>query len=125
VTAPDVPTEHAEQANLIAWAQDAAQKHPDLRLLYAIPNGEHRHWTVARRLKAEGVRPGVPDLCLPVRRSGFSGLYLELKRRRGGHISDNQAWWHLTLTQQGYMVAVCRGATDARNALIKYLELPT
>lgn len=125
MTAPDVPTEHAEQANLIAWAQDAQHHHPELGLLFAIPNGEHRHWTVAKRLKAEGVRPGVPDLMLPVPRSGWHGLFLELKKRTGGHVSTAQAGWHSGLLQQGYMVAVCRGAIDARNALIKYLELPT
>jgi len=126
VTAPTpVPTEHAEQAQLLAWAQDAQQKHPDLRLLFAIPNGEHRHWTVARRLKAEGVRPGVPDLMLPVKRSGFSGLFVELKRRSGGRVSEEQAWWHAVLLGQGFMVATCKGAVDARNALIRYLELPS
>lgn len=124
MTAPAIPTEHAEQAQLVAWAQDAASRYPDLRLLYAIPNGEHRHWTVARRLKEEGVRAGVPDLCLPVKRSGFSGLYVELKRRQGGVVSPEQSWWHVALSGQGYMVAVCRGAVDARNALIRYLELP-
>jgi len=125
VTAPAVPSELEEQSQLVAWAQDAQQAHPELRLLFAIPNGEHRHWTVAKRLKAQGVRAGVPDLFLPAPRSGWHGLFLELKRRDGGVVSDHQAGWHLGLTQQGYMVAVCRGATDARNALIKYLELPT
>lgn len=125
MTAAAVPSELEEQVQLLAWAQDAQQRHPELALLFAIPNGEHRHWTVAKRLKAQGVRPGVPDLFLPAPRSGWHGLFLELKRREGGAVSDNQAWWHLTLSQQGYMVAVCRGAIDARNALIKYLELPT
>ena len=124
MTAAAIPSELEEQQQLIAWAQDAQQQHPELRLLFAIPNGEHRHWTVAKRLKRQGVRPGVPDLMLPAPRSGFHGLFLELKRRDGGVISDRQAGWHTGLLEQGYMVAVCRGAIDARNALLKYLELP-
>ena len=31
---------------------------------FAIGNGELRHINVARRLKAEGVTPGVPDICI-------------------------------------------------------------
>lgn len=124
MTPPSVPSEHAEQARLVAWAHDQQQRHPELALLFAIPNGEHRHWTVARRLKEQGVRPGVPDLFLPAPRSGWHGLFLELKRRDGGVVSDQQAGWHAGLLEQGYMVAVCRGAVDARNALIRYLELP-
>jgi hypothetical protein len=32
--------------------------------LFAIPNGGHRNKIVAKKLKAEGVLAGVPDLCL-------------------------------------------------------------
>ena len=84
--------EHAEQVALFRWAAIARSRYPELALLYAIPNGGHRHIQVARRLKAEGVKPGVPDICLPVPRGNWSGLYIELKTARGT-VSKAQRGW--------------------------------
>lgn len=86
-----VPTEAQEQVTLFSWA--AVQAIPELALLYHIPNGGSRHKAEAARLRAEGVRAGVPDLCLPVPRGGFHGLYIELKRLRGGRLSEQQRAW--------------------------------
>jgi hypothetical protein len=76
-------TEHDEQVALSRWVTLLQPRHPELALLHAIPNGGHRHKAVAVRLKAEGVKRGVPDLCLPVPRGGHHGLYLEMKTRQG------------------------------------------
>lgn len=42
-----------------------------------------------------GTRRGVPDVCLPVARCGFHGLYVEMKRRQKSlsHVSDDQNVW--------------------------------
>jgi hypothetical protein len=58
------PSEHAEQAALVAWADGHAGRLPALGLLLAIPNGARTSMSVARRLKAEGLRKGCPDLFL-------------------------------------------------------------
>ena len=50
--------------------------------VFHIPNGGYRNKAEAAHLKAQGVRPGVPDLCVPVARHGYHGLYIEMKRRR-------------------------------------------
>ena len=114
-------TEHVEQANLIQWAGLASCKYPELRLLYAIPNGGNRHPVTAAKLKAEGVRAGVPDLCLPVPRGTYAGMYIELKRRKGGTVSAEQRVWMEELTQQRYRVEVCKGWEAARDAIVRYL----
>ena len=36
--------------------------------MFRIPNGGSRHPAEAARLKAQGVKAGVPDLCIPVAR---------------------------------------------------------
>src|SRR5699024_10256580 len=77
-------TEHDEQVQLIRWAGLARGAYPALRWLHAVPNGGARNIVVARKLKAEGVQRGVPDLCLPVPRGPYHGLYIELKRAGGG-----------------------------------------
>ena len=54
-------SEHDEQVLIFKWARLSEGRWPELALLFAIPNGGHRHKAVAAKLKAEGVRAGVPD----------------------------------------------------------------
>ena len=65
--------ESQEQQALFSWAEYAKGLHPELGLLYHIPNGGKRDKLEAARLKLEGVKAGVPDLCLPVARGGAQG----------------------------------------------------
>ena len=76
-----VPLEEAEQCALMEWAAYNAGKWPELRLLYHIPNEGKRSIRAGARLKAQGLKRGVPDNHLPVARGGYIGLYIELKRR--------------------------------------------
>ena len=117
-----IGTEASEQEALFAWAEYQKGKHPELELMYHIPNGGSRNKIEAARLKAQGVKPGVPDICLPVPRGKYHGLYIELKRTKGGRISSDQTVWLERLMQQGYAIAICLGWDDARNIIIKYLE---
>ena len=118
---PPPPSEHQEQVALIRWARMRAATLPQLELLFAIANGGERHQIVAAKLKAEGVKPGAPDLCLPVARGGFHGLYLELKRRGGGRLSPEQKIWLERLQEQGYRATVAYGWDDARQIIESYL----
>lgn len=111
--------EHLEQVAVIRWF-DA--QHSALRgRLFAVPNGGHRHVAVAAKLKAEGVRPGVPDLWLPVQRQGFAGLVIEMKAGKG-RLSSNQQDWLGFLGEQGYMAVVCVGADAAIQTIKDYLQ---
>ena len=88
--------------------------------MFAIPNGGHRHKAVAVRMKAEGVKPGVPDICLPVPRGPWHGLYIELKTE-GGSVSRAQRRWLTLLTALGYRAEVCRGWQQAQAVIEDYL----
>ena len=79
----------------------------------------------AARLRAQGVKSGVPDLCLPVARGGNHGLYIELKRQRGGRISEEQVRWIDGLLEQGYAAAICKGWQEAASVIIDYLQRKT
>lgn len=113
-----VPTEHEEQVMLFKWA--ALRR--DLDVMYAIPNGGHRDIRVAARLKQEGVKAGVPDICIPIARGGHHGLYIELKRRKNGRVSPDQLKWLEALMREGYACAVCCGWEAARDVINGYLE---
>lgn len=88
------PTEDIEQAEVIRWANEHESRYPVLSLLFHVPNGGNRHKATAVKLKAQGVRKGVPDLCLPVPRNDFHGLWIEMKRIRGGSVKPEQKDWH-------------------------------
>ena len=118
-------TEHEEQARLVKWAWYKSATIPELKLLFSIPNGGERHPAVAAKMKAEGVKKGVPDLFLPVQRHDRAGLFIEMKRSRGGRLSPEQAEWHERLTDAGYAVHVCCGASEAIEAIERYLRHET
>lgn len=118
------PTEHDEQCALMVHVGYYLGRWPELALLYAIPNGGQRSKAVAGKLKAEGVKPGVPDLCLPVPRGGFHGLYIEMKRvGERDATSPAQKAWHAALRAQGYRVVVCEGEAEAMAVIIEYMRL--
>lgn len=117
-----VPSEEQEQAAVFEWAALLENQTPELALLFHVPNGGKRHPATAARLKAQGVKPGVPDICLPVARHGYHGLFIEMKRRKGGQLSDHQKAWIEALREQGYMVAVCKGADEAIEVLSWYVR---
>ena len=132
-TIEHVPDEHTEQKNVINWAELMSNRHPELKLIFAIPNGGNRNIVTAVRLKAEGVRAGVPDLFLPVPRPSFMGgklagryqmgLWIEMKKRKGSTTSKEQHWWHEKLRDQGYRVEVCKGAEEAIKVISDYLGI--
>lgn len=118
------PTEHDEQVSLFRMFGYAQAKYPALGLAHAIPNGGQRHKAVAARLRAEGVRRGVPDIFVPAPVGPFGGLYIELKRRDAppSAVRPEQRDWHQRLRSAGYAVEVCRGADDAFAVALDYLD---
>lgn len=116
-----VPKEAEEQAALFSWARLAAGTMPELKLLYHVPNGGSRNRLEAIHLKQQGVRSGVPDICLPVPRGGKGALYIELKRRSGGRLEARQKEWLDALNAAGNLAVVCHGWEEARTVIEQYL----
>lgn len=103
------------------WATLAAGTYPELRLMYHIPNEGKRSVVRGAQMKAEGLRKGVPDICLPVSRHGFHALYIELKRRKGGRLTEEQRGWIDALNRVGNRAVVCYGWDEARTEIEFYL----
>lgn len=108
-----IPTEHEEQRELVRWFR---QSMPSMRI-FAIPNGGARTAATAGRLKAEGVSPGVPDLFIPALK-----LWVEMKRTKGGILSQEQKDWRDYLESVGYCVIVGKGADDAKAKIIAFFN---
>lgn len=99
-------------------------KYPEINLLFAIPNGGTRITREAVALRRQGVKSGVPDLCLPVARGGYHGWWGEMKRLRSGHLSPEQRDWITRLRREGYWAGWHRGADEMLADLLWYLSLP-
>ena len=110
-----------EQIAVFQWAEFAKRKYPQLAFLFAIPNGGSRHIAEAVNLKKSGVKSGVPDMCLPVMRGEYAGLYIELKTGKG-KVSPQQEEWIDCLNDNGYKAVICRGSGEAIDVIKKYLD---
>ena len=120
--APSRNLEHKEQCAVIDWWRSAHKGFglPEFAL-FAIPNGGSRHMLTAVRLKAEGVRSGIPDLFLAVVRGRNGGLWCEMKSSTGV-LSDSQFVVTNYLQDAGYIVIVCRSSVAAIEAITNYLK---
>lgn len=122
---------------------------PALFWLHAIKNQGHGDAIRGARSAQEGVKPGVPDMFLPVpmfvgllatrlvyappyhvpeTARAFTGLYIELKRpvsvgKSAGRESAEQERWRNYLRSVGYRVEVCYGWEAARACILDYLGL--
>lgn len=115
--------------NMESYASSAlAKKHgsqpiPQLQHVFAIPNGEARRPSVAARLKAEGVKPGVPDVFVPIPSYGFHGLWIEFKRNEKLRLSHDQKKYQIFLTQHNYAHRICHDWSFALATVCAYLNV--
>ena len=114
------PTEAQEQDAFFAWAAYQEGRYPELTLMYHISNEGKRNPRTAKR---QGIKSGVPDICLPVPRGAYHGLYIELKRTQGGRVSETQQRWIYALQGHGYCAAICYGWEDAARTVEQYLKM--
>lgn len=116
-------SEHDEQVALISWVRLHEGRYPDLKLLYAIPNGGARNLIVAMKLKREGVKSGVLDLHLPVPVGEFHGLWVEMKYGKG-KLTEAQQDFKEEMDRRGFATAVCWNWIDAAQVIADYLGFP-
>lgn len=107
-------SEHLEQALFVQWMK---RNHPEHRL-FAIPNGGLRSKSQAMALKTEGVSPGVPDLMIPSLK-----LFIEMKKEKGGKVSDEQKDWLEYLNSCGYVAIVANGCEEAKKIVASILNV--
>src|SRR5215813_5285451 len=112
--------ERPHQVALIKWVRSIKGTYPELKLLYAVPNGGDRNLRVARKLKAEGVLAGVADLCLPAARREYHGLYLEMKSEEGV-ATEEQKEFLCGVSAEGYCAVIAQGVDEAKATLEWYI----
>jgi len=116
-----VPSEASEQVALFDWIDLCIPREPRLELAFHVPNGGLRAKGVAAELKAMGVRPGVPDILLPVAARGYIGLAIELKVG-SNTMSPEQAIWRERLLIAGWHHELHYSWVAAARCLSWYLD---
>jgi hypothetical protein len=108
---------------------------PELKWLHAIHNQGHGDAIRGAKAKAEGVKPGVYDMFLPMPMPkqetetyfgqgpfvlNYCGLYLELKVGKNKP-SEKQNEFSKDMRKAGYATAVAWGWLEARKIILDYL----
>jgi hypothetical protein len=111
----ETPTEEVEQIRFVAWLRNKKIR------FASFPNGR----TSARegaRYKALGQSPGMVDLIIPYisPSKGYGGLYIEMKRVKGGVVSPEQKEWLEWLNANGSFAVVCKGFEEAKKVVEAY-----
>ncbi len=109
----DNPLEKQEGMAITSWVKS---HYPNVLFAHVANEGQERKI-------AEGLVPGYPDYTLDEARGGYFGLRIELKRRKGGSLSDNQRQVAVKLLNNGYVWVVCRGFPEAKMIIQWYMSL--
>lgn len=119
-----VDFEGTEQVALMRWLECRFQA--AYAVTWHTPNGGRRDKVTAAKLKAQGVKAGIPDLQLAMARGGYFGLFIEFKATppHDAEVSKSQKDMLSKLQGQGYLAIVCRGMNEAMAQIGAYLELP-
>lgn len=107
-------SESYEQELVVQYLQWMQMRH------HSIPNGGKRSLAAAAKLKREGLSPGAPDLFIPIPIRPHHGLYIEMKRKKGGVVSPEQKDWITYLNKVGYVARVANGHEAALKIIKDY-----
>lgn len=111
--------EHKLQCACVRWFH---LQYPAWRgLLFAVPNGARRDCITGKRLKDEGVLPGVSDLLLLYPSGPYHALCIEMKTPKGRQ-SVAQTQWQDTVQKAGCKYTVCRSLDDFITTIREYLD---
>jgi hypothetical protein len=118
ITREQNPLEESEQMALVDWLDIHG-------ICYqASQMGAYLAPATFNRMKRMGCKPGFPDIMIYDRPylcengSLYVGCAIELKRKKGGIVSEEQSKWMERLAERGWACSICYGAEEA----IAFLE---
>jgi hypothetical protein len=115
--------EHLIQAAYFNWVRLKEQSDLRYAAIFAIPNGGHRHISVARKLKLEGVKAGVWDVLCAVPNGAHIGLWLEFKIKPNKP-TDSQIEFGEIMRRNGFQCVVAYSTEEAIHATDIYFRKP-
>ena len=131
-TTMPIQSEYDAQKAVFEWAEKMESKYPELWLLNGSLNGVRLTMGQAVKAKKAGMKKGFPDIFFPLSmialnadggRAGiWCGLFIELKKEKGGRATPEQKEWLNELKNQGYYTCICKGKEAAIRVITQYLE---
>lgn len=108
-------TEYQEQCLLVEWLELMHFKFSKLA-----QETFTRSWNIKIKNKQSGVRPGVPDMMIIL---PGQLVFIEMKRAKGGIISEAQQTWIKELNKLPAVTAVvCHGFEEAKTTIKEILN---
>ena len=80
----DNPLEDEEQIKVIVYLKKRGILH------FSVPNSGNRSLAYACKMKRLGLSAGVPDIVIPEPMGFWHGMFIEMKRKTGGVVSEAQ-----------------------------------
>jgi len=115
-------SEEEHQIMLFKELYALAQINPIFDKPFHIPNGGLRDKATAGKMKAAGVKRGVPDIFIPLACNGYHGLFIEMKStKKGTKLTKPQEHRIKHLKEDGFNVTVCYGWREALQVIKDYL----
>jgi len=114
-------SEHCLQRAVVRWCDGLGSSLVRGRF-FAVPNGGARDIITGAKLKAEGVRPGSPDLVFFA--SPGRVLWIEMKNGTSGKISEKQKILHQLMRDNAHDVVVCRDLIETITVISNFYQQP-
>jgi hypothetical protein len=111
-----LPKEDHEQITFVVWLKKQGY------WVSASANGGSRNLFEAMKFKRMGVSKGYPDVFVPLPAGPYHGFFIEMKRQKGGKVSEEQREWLEYLRNQGYYAEVAKGCAEAKELFLHYLS---
>jgi len=113
---------YEEEQNQIIVVNYLRKFKPDILFTTAGAAGERLSMMKAIRVKRMGYTAGTPDLMIFEARKKYHALFIEMKKTKGGVVSENQKAFLKKLNENGYKAVVCHGAQEAISEIEKYFS---
>jgi hypothetical protein len=112
-------SESVTQQHFIQWLK---LQYPSLyAVTAAFPNQGKRSYANASRMKAEGLKKGMPDVVIFHPEKLYHGMFIEFKSGKG-KLSPEQSQMIELLTHRDYYCCVCRNLEEAIQEVMRYFN---
>lgn len=115
-------SEHDTQAAFFEWVRYMANRDSRYRLIWAIPNAAKRSWWLGKRMRAEGLTKGAPDVIVAVPCGGYHGMFIEFKYGKNTTTPEQKEMLGL-LQGQNYLAVVVFEVDHAVEVVSRYFAM--
>jgi hypothetical protein len=114
------PLEEVDQKECVKYLEKLQKQGVKILFSATAQSTFTKSFGIMAKNKALGVRRGVPDLLIII---NDTLVFVELKRRTGGTVSQEQKDWNKALNDAGEYAYICKGSDKFKTLIQKMLEI--